>query len=66
MGKWRQYLALFRPDAGRLDLATQAEIVRGGVGQSGENPEYLRNTVLHLRDVGIHDADLEALFELLE
>lgn len=52
--------------AGRLDLETQAEIVRGGVGQSGENPEYLRNTVLHLREVGIHDDDLEALYRLVE
>ncbi len=49
--------------AGRLDLETQARLVRDGVGQSGKNPEYLENTVLHLREMQIHDHDLEALFE---
>ncbi len=49
--------------AGRLDLETQAQFVRQGIGQSGENPEYLENTVLHLREMQIHDHDLEALFE---
>lgn len=47
--------------AGRLDLETQASIVRNGVGKSGANPEYLINTVTHLRKLGIRDHPLEAV-----
>lgn len=48
--------------AGRLDLAHRAELVRHGVGQSGANPDYLGNTVRHLREIGIRDAELEAIY----
>lgn len=34
-------------------------LVRRGVGQSGANPEYVRNTHLHLAELGIRDARLE-------
>ena len=47
--------------AGRLDVETQARMVRDGVGQSGANPEYLTNTVTHLRELGIRDHQLEAV-----
>lgn len=48
--------------AGRLDLARRADLVRQGVGQSGANPDYLGNTVRHLREIGIRDHELETLY----
>ena len=37
-----------------------------GVGQSGANPDYVLSTVRHLRQLGIHDPELEALSTRLE
>lgn len=54
-----------RQYAGRLDLARRAELVRHGVGQSGANPDYLGNTVRHLRETGIRDPELEALYAVV-
>ena len=51
--------------AGQLSLETQLELVRGGVGQSGKNPEYVLNTVDHMRGAGIRDKRLEQLADLL-
>jgi cation transport protein ChaC len=51
--------------AGRLDLARRAELVRHGVGQSGANPDYLGNTVRHLREIGIRDHELEAIYAMV-
>jgi cation transport protein ChaC len=51
--------------AGRLDLARRAELVRHGVGQSGTNPDYLGNTVRHLREIGIRDHELESLYAMV-
>jgi cation transport protein ChaC len=36
-------------------------MVRGNKGQSGENVEYVLNTVRHLEEAGVHDATLAAL-----
>ena len=47
--------------AGVLPVDRQAAIVRDAVGQSGANPEYVLNTLTHLRELEIHDAHLEAL-----
>jgi len=47
--------------AGRLPLEEQLRMVRGGKGQSGENVEYVLNTVRHLEEQGVHDALLSAL-----
>lgn len=44
---------------GSLPLEEQARIIAGAVGGRGPNPEYLWNTVAHLRDLGIQDAELE-------
>src|SRR5690606_12451854 len=41
--------------AGRVDETHAAEIVRGGVGQSGANPDYVRSTLEHLHALGIRD-----------
>jgi cation transport protein ChaC len=51
--------------AGMLSVATQLDLVRGAVGQSGENPEYVLNTVDHMRQSGIRDSRLEELADLL-
>lgn len=47
--------------AGDLSLDEQLNVVRGGKGQSGENVEYVLNTVRHLEDEGVHDPLLAAL-----
>ncbi|WP_428698690.1 gamma-glutamylcyclotransferase [Stappia sp.] len=47
--------------AGVLSLERQLELVRGGVGQSGANPDYVLNTVDHLSELGIRDRGLEEL-----
>jgi cation transport protein ChaC len=47
--------------AGILSLEEQFRMVSGGKGQSGENAEYVLNTVRHLEEAGVHDALLAAL-----
>ncbi len=47
--------------AGKLPDQALARQVRGAIGQSGKNEEYILNTVTHLRELGIHDARLEKL-----
>ena len=45
--------------AGRLDAAHAADSVRGSVGKSGPNEDYVFNTVAHLKALGIRDHWLE-------
>jgi cation transport protein ChaC len=45
--------------AGRLDVEAAARQVRGAVGVSGANEEYVLNTVQHLKALGIRDRWLE-------
>ncbi len=52
--------------AGRLAVEEQARVVRGGVGESGANPEYVLETARKLRDMGIFDRHLEKLVAVLE
>ncbi len=47
--------------AGRLPLSRQVEMIRGARGLSGDNLDYLVNTIVHLREVGIRERDLERL-----
>jgi cation transport protein ChaC len=47
--------------AGRLSTETQAHLVRSAAGLSGTNIDYVLNTVRHLEEAGIHDAELMAL-----
>jgi cation transport protein ChaC len=51
--------------AGRLPLDRLVELVRQGVGRSGHCTDYIRNTVSHLRELGIHDTELEKLVQAL-
>jgi cation transport protein ChaC len=48
---------------GGLDLETQARIIARAVGGRGPNTEYLWNTVAHLGELGIEDAELVWLSE---
>jgi len=50
-----------RQYAGRLPPAELERLVRQGEGVSGHCIDYVRNTVAHLREVGIHDPRLEDL-----
>ncbi len=50
-----------RQFAGKLPIARSARLVRQGRGATGSNLDYLRNTVAHLRALGIRDAVLEKL-----
>ncbi|MGP9822423.1 gamma-glutamylcyclotransferase [Salinarimonas sp. NSM] len=47
--------------AGRLDLDETLRIVRGGVGRSGANPDYVLSTAVHLVELGVHDPHLARL-----
>lgn len=52
--------------AGRLSLCEQVEIVAGAVGESGPNPDYVRETARHLSAMGVHDRALIALISALD
>lgn len=52
--------------AGRLTIAEQALIVDGAVGESGPNPDYVRETARHLTQMGVRDRLLEALVAELD
>jgi cation transport protein ChaC len=47
--------------AGRLSLERQAQLVRQAVGLAGANIDYVLNTVRHLEEARIYDAELMAL-----
>ncbi|VFU08647.1 gamma-glutamylcyclotransferase [Methylocella tundrae] len=47
--------------AGRLDREELLRLINQGVGVSGHNFDYVRNTHAHLADLSIHDETLEWL-----
>lgn len=51
--------------AGSLSREVQLDIVRGAVGQSGVNPDYVTSTSQALENLGVHDATLRWLSERL-
>ena len=51
--------------AARLPLAKQAQFIRGASGLSGNNIEYLANTLAHLDVLGIRERELERLAVLV-
>lgn len=57
---------LHRQYAGALSRDDQLEIVRGAVGQSGENPDYVIQTSQALEKLGVHDATLHWLSTRLQ
>ena len=52
--------------AGALSLDQQAGLIAGATGLSGRNVDYLRDLVMHLREEGIKDRDMEKLLLLVE
>ncbi len=48
-----------RQYAGNLHAADAADVVKGAVGQSGVNEDYVHSTLDHLRALGIRDHWLE-------
>ena len=47
--------------AGRKSLSELVDLARQGTGQSGKCTDYVFNTLTHLREMGINDAELEAV-----
>src|SRR5258708_5974823 len=50
-----------RQFAGKLSLAKSLRLVRQGRGATGSNIDYLKNTVAHLRALGLQDRALDEL-----
>ena len=50
-----------RQFAGKLSLAQSVKLVRQGTGATGTNIDYVRNTLAHLRELGLLDKNLEEL-----
>lgn len=51
--------------SGRVPLEKQAWLVRRSAGKSGANIDYVVNTMLHLRELGVYDHELERLMAML-
>ena len=51
--------------AGALALTRQVQLIRGGCGRSGNNIDYLVNTLAHLAELGIRERGLERLLGLV-
>ena len=52
--------------AGALSLEKQAELIAGAHGLSGRNVDYLRDLVVHLCEMGVHDPVMEKLLGMVE
>jgi cation transport protein ChaC len=52
--------------AGKLQRDTMVERVRHCSGVAGPNIDYVRNTHLHLQEIGITDANLAWLVEAID
>jgi cation transport protein ChaC len=52
--------------AGKLAIDDVARRIRTASGRSGSNIEYLRNTVRHLEDMGIHEGSLHEVLRQVE
>ena len=52
--------------AGTLTPEEAARHIRDAHGYSGPNPEYVRETLAHLREMGVHDHSLDAILQHLE
>jgi len=51
--------------AGRLPHDRIAQIISGAVGQTGSNRDYLLNTLQHLDALGVRDANLHGVWDLV-
>ena len=57
---------MHRQYAGRLPVSKQAELVARGRGVSGDNVEYVVNTLSHLDEMGLRELALQQLLARLE
>ncbi len=57
--------AAHRQYAGALTREERLNIIADSRGEGGPNRDYVINTVLHLRQLGVYDAELEWLHERL-
>src|SRR5262245_29933698 len=48
---------------GELDLDGRARLVAQGVGQRGHCVDYIRNTLEHMRELGVHDPHLARVLD---
>ena len=46
-----------------LDVNGRARLVAQGVGQRGRCVDYIRNTLDHMRELGVHDPHLSRIFD---
>lgn len=49
--------------AGELDVEGRARLVAQGVGQRGRCVDYIRNTLDHMRELGMHDPHLARILD---
>ena len=54
---------MHRQYAGRLPVSEQAELVARGRGLSGDNVEYVVNTISHLDEMGLRESALRQVVE---
>ncbi len=52
--------------AGKLEVGEMARRIRRAIGKTGSNVEYLRNTVRHLEEMGIHEGILHRVLRQVE
>lgn len=57
---------MHRQYAGRLPVSKQAELVAHGRGVSGDNVEYVVNTLSHLDEMGLRELALQQVLARLE
>jgi cation transport protein ChaC len=48
---------------GELDVDGRARLVAQGIGQRGRCVDYIRNTLDHMRDLGVHDPHLARILD---
>jgi cation transport protein ChaC len=52
-----------RQFVGELDVDGRAKLVAQGVGQRGRCVDYIRNTLDHMRELGVHDPHLARILD---
>ena len=52
--------------SGDLSLAAMAELIETGVGSSGSSYDYLIDAMTHLNAIGLEDAKLKSLMQIVE
>lgn len=53
-----------RQFVGELDVDGRARLVAQGIGQRGRCVDYIRNTLEHMRELGVHDPHLARILDV--